>query len=315
MNISVSKAPAKKTKGFALGLNARGAGAAAAFGGGDDDDDDSSSQEEGQAATGREAVNRAIAKEQAALRARAVAAAAAGGDAAVYDYDGAYESFHIDAKKKESAKADDPRQSRYTGDLLKAAEQRKRERDIAYERKVARDQAAEEAAEPEFRGKEKFVTAAYKRKLEERKVWQAQDEEQRKIEEENDVTKRTDGVGMASFYGNLTKNVAMGGGKLETNASPNGDDEDPRPSFDDPQRVGFLDGHDRAKNRDEDDIVDGTGQGRKSTISHSREAKALDNNEIEEDALERRKRMRLLRERKVEAARARYFQRQSMATA
>lgn len=310
MNINLSKAAAaKKKKGFALGLNARGA-AAAAFG---HVGDDSSSEEEEPAAFGREAVNRAIAKEQAALRARAAAAADGSLDAAaVYDYDGAYYSFHLDTKKKETAK-EDSKESRYIGDLLKAAEQRKQERDVAHERKVARDQAAEEEAEPEFRGKDKFVTAAYKRKLQERKVWQAQEEKQRKLEEENDVTKRTDGAGMASFYGNLTKNVAMGGGTSEQVAPPGGDEDHPRPYHDKAASgLGFLDGFARGNEPEIKENVDAIENKGERSASSQPEANALGDQKTAEYPMERRKQMRLLRESKVEEARARYFQRQGM---
>ena len=312
MNIDLSKAAAgKKKRGFALGLNARGVAAAAAFG--HVAGDDSSSEEEPPATSGREAVNRAIAKEQAALRARAAAAADGSLDAAaVYDYDGAYDSFHLDTKKKETAK-EDSKESRYIGDLLKAAEQRKQERDVAHERKVARDQAAEEEAEPEFRGKEKFVTAAYKRKLQERKVWQAKEEKQQRLEEENDVTKRTEGVGMASFYGNLTKNVAMGGGTGENSASPGGDDDHPRPYHDKATSgLGFLEGFAKGNEADiEANVATIENNGERSASSQP-EANALDEKKTAEDPKERRKQMRLLRESKVEAARARYFQRQGM---
>ena len=161
--------------------------------------------------SGREQVNRQIAAEQAALRKRAQAAAAAIQDPSVYDYDGAYDSFkqqEEDEKKKKSEQ--DDKKSRYIGDLLKAAKKRERERDAIYERKVAKAQAEEDAQE-EYVGKEKFITKAYKRKLEERKQWEAEEEEKRLEEEKNDVTKQTGGVAFGNFYGNFNKNVSMGG--------------------------------------------------------------------------------------------------------
>ena len=161
--------------------------------------------------SGREQVNRQIAAEQAALRKRAQAAAAAIQDPSVYDYDGAYDSFkqqEEDETKKKSEQ--DDKKSRYIGDLLKAAKKRERERDAIYERKVAKAQAEEDAQE-EYVGKEKFITKAYKRKLEERKQWEAEEEEKRLEEEKNDVTKQTGGVAFGNFYGNFNKNVSMGG--------------------------------------------------------------------------------------------------------
>ena len=51
---------------------------------------------------------------------------------------------------------------------------------------------------------EKFVTSAYKQKLQEEKRW---DEEQKKKGDE-DVTKKKD---LTSFYSNLYHNIAFGG--------------------------------------------------------------------------------------------------------
>lgn len=298
MNINLSKSATKKksAKVFALGLNARGAAAVTnALAG-----NSSCSSEEENPVSGREAVNRAIAKEQAVLRARAEAAADLN---PIYDYDGAYDSFHPNDGKKEGKKNDSER-SRYIGDLLQAAEQRKQERDIAYERKVARDQAAEEEADPEVRGKEKFVTAAYKRKLEERKVWQDQEDKQRKLEEANDLAKRNDGVGMASFYGNLSKNVAMGGGTIEKKSPSDSEKEDP-PTAHERGDFHFLDGFARG---DEVDIKNGNNSTMQEA-TFSRLELTRDDSVAAEGSAERRKGMRLLREKKVEEARARYFQR------
>ena len=309
MNINLSKAAANKknnTKGYALGLNSRGAAAMTALGGGDSS---SSGEDESPAATGCEAVNRAIAKEQAALCARAAAAADAN---PLYDYNGTYKSFHPHpTAKKSDVKINDSKQSRYTGDLLKAAEQRKHERDIAYERKVAREQAAEEEADPEVRGKDKFVTAAYKRKLEERKVWQEQEDKQTMLEEANDVAKRTDGVGMASFYGNLNKNVAMGGGTNEKKNPLDSEKEDPRTTPDAATAsLGFLDGF--AKGDEGCNVEENDSATRSRATLPRPELSLRDDNVDAEDPKARRKRMRLLREKKVEDARARYYQRQGM---
>ncbi len=168
---------------------------------GDDDDYDEPSS--------RSRVNQAVRSEQDALKRRAQKAMQMT-DANVYDYDGAYDSFHKNPAAEQEEAKDDDRKSRYIADLLEAAKKRKHERDIVYEKKIAREQAIEET-EQDFRGKEKFVTAAYRKKLEERELWLAQDEQQRKEDEENDVTKKTGGLGMATFYGSLSYNTAMGG--------------------------------------------------------------------------------------------------------
>jgi coiled-coil domain-containing protein 55 len=290
MNINLTKlaSKVKEKKRLKLGLNVIGSSAFRA--------DQESSSEEEENISGREAVNRSIAREQAALRVRAAAAAAEGTvDPSLYDYDGAYDSFHSNTKKEESDK-ETSKESRYIGDLLKAADQRQQERDMAYERKIARDQAVEEMAEPDLRGKEKFITAAYKRKLEERKVWQGREEEQQKLEAASDVTKQSDG--MASFYGNLTKNVAMGGERVEPKSEkpvlelppPHGGMQDKAPSV----------GHYKEPEQ---------GDETREALQPEDDCKA--NVEVGDDPEERRHQMRLIRERKVEAARARYFERHS----
>ena len=117
-------------------------------------------------AGGRAAVNRALIREQDAIRAK-VRAAEAADETGLYDYDGAYDSFH--SKNQDGASSQPQAQqqqqsgSRYIGELLQAAERRQRERDVVHERRVAREQAAEEAADPSLRGKEMLVTAAYKK--------------------------------------------------------------------------------------------------------------------------------------------------------
>lgn len=133
---------------------------------------------------------------------------------------------------------------------MKAARERQQERDVVHERKMVREQAAEEDADPAvLRGKEKFVTAGYRRKLEERQLWEAAQEDRRRAEEENDVTKREEG--MANFYGNFQRNVAMGGGggAVTAGASSDGtkkEDEKRRDAADTTETAapmpGFLDG-------------------------------------------------------------------------
>ena len=211
MNINLSKATAaaskkKKQSGSAGGGKTKKNVFGVAGG------SSSSEEEEAVIRSGRDAINLAIAREQEALRARTAEVVAQ--DAGIFDYDGAYDSFahhREETKKKDEITHSDGKEkkSRYIGDLLKAADKRKQERDFVYERKMARELAAEEEADPEMRDKERFVTAAYKRKLEERKLWEAREEEQRKVEEKDDVTKRMEG--MADFYGNLNRNMASGG--------------------------------------------------------------------------------------------------------
>lgn len=229
MNISLAGVNKSKKKAqpssFGFGLNQRGGGSkkqkaavANVFGDDDDEEEESKGDESppanNSASDARAVVNQALRKEQDALRQRAKKAMQAHAASDVYDYDGAYDSFKQSANAETNAKTsgdDNNKKSRYISNLLKTAQERKLDRDIAYERKVAKEQQQEEDDNVELRGKERFVTASYKRKLEERKLWQEEQDERHKQEE--DVT--TKEGGMANFYGNLNQNVAMGGTREE----------------------------------------------------------------------------------------------------
>lgn len=295
----------------------------------DDDDDSSSDVDDGsvnekdgdQSSSLRAKVNQEIAHEQAALRKRAQAAAAAAAATTshndFYDYDGAYDSFQPEQIKKDTAQTDNDsgnKGSRYIGDLLKAAEHRKREREMVLERKIARELQAEEEQDDDVRGKEKFITAAYRRKLQERELWHAEEAKKLQDEEENDVTKRTDaGVAIATFYGNLNKNVAMGGAKEtasdyanETDDANNAREASPQTEENVASR-GFLDGFEKGdsendKDNEQQDRVD------------ENEKDATASQSASDAQMTKRQSVRQLREEKVKQARIRYFQRHGIST-
>lgn len=173
-------------------------------------------------ASSRKNVNREVAAEQTALRKRAEKAllelsSASAGDI-YYDYDAEYESFssgHQQQIKKDNEKdelnrsrsnTDQKQSSRYIAKLMEKAKERKQEREIVYERKIAKEQEAE-GLNDELLGKDKFVTKAYKRILEERENWLEKDAKQSEIEEEEDVTKKK-GFGVMGLYTNY--NSALG---------------------------------------------------------------------------------------------------------
>ncbi|KAL7499353.1 hypothetical protein ACHAWT_008268 [Skeletonema menzelii] len=165
--------------------------------------------------SGRSAMNREISAEQAALRKRAEAAMASSSkmDSALFDYDGEYDSFASGKTESPSNKAQEREpagkgQSRYISNLLKSAQRRSQEQEIIYERKVVKEQAEEK----EFEGKEKFITSAYKKKLEEREAWAKEEEERAKREAEDDVTQKKGG----SFLYGFSRNVIMGVGNGKT---------------------------------------------------------------------------------------------------
>jgi coiled-coil domain-containing protein 55 len=295
MNISLAKA--KEREKFAFGLNApnsrkeggEGTKASSVFG----DDDSEPDSDDGD---DRAAVNRDLRAEQEALRKRAAASMEA---AAEYDYDGVYDEMHTASSNKPTEPQE--KKSRYIGELLKAAKQRERERDIIHERKMARELAQEET---EYLGKDKFVTKAYKQKLAERELW-VQEEEARRLEEEKeDVTKKTGDGAFASFYGNFNRNVAMGGssGKEETTTKDLGVKDGPilaSISQKPPSSLGFIDGFEQAapESNDEKD-AHYNDESNKSESSVAAPPSPMS--------------MRKAREEKLAKARIRYFQRQGL---
>lgn len=89
--------------------------------------------------------------------------------------------------------------------LMEKAKQREREHEVIYERKIAKERSKDDHL---FADKDKFVTAAYKRKLQEQAKWLEEERLRELREERDDVTKKTD---ISDFYFSLTKNVAFGG--------------------------------------------------------------------------------------------------------
>ena len=307
MNISLSGAGSKKKGGssLAFGLNSRSKKPASSSGGnvfGDDgDSSDNDSDGDNRGLSSREVVNKQIAREQAAARRRAQAALAKE-TANVFDYDGAYDSF----QPKETAPKEEPknqeRKSKYIGDLLKAAKVRERERDAIYERRNAKEQAIEDA-NADYRGKEKFVTKSYKRKLQERQQWEAEQERKEREEEANDVTKKKAGSAFAGFYGNLNKSAMTEQKSDDPPPSPTvekqeetneamalDDDFDPR--------QGFLGGFERSSQAEESNSqLEGNTSSSSQPVQDETAAKLP------------KLSMREKRERKVAEARERYLQR------
>jgi coiled-coil domain-containing protein 55 len=334
MNINIASRKKKKTN-IGFGLNNRGGSKAiiqkssnVLLDGSDDDGDDGAEEDEN--LSGKAQVNKQIAAEQAALRKRAQAAAAAiqDKDPSVYDYDGAYDSFQpgggsssTATKNTNTNKSSEEQagKSRYIGDLLKAAKKRERERDVIYERKVAREQE-EEDAQADYKGKEKFVTKAYKRKLEERKQWEAEEEEKQQEEDRNDVTKKTGGMLVASFYGNFCNNVSVGGKKQSNEKEKeekdktveHDEDKDASRHTDDFKEssgggLGFLDGFERSGGPEEEDDDD---QGVDANSQPAKEANstALAEHEMKNSQVNHMT-MRQIREKKIAEARIRYLER------
>ncbi len=165
----------------------------------DDDDGDIPASTDNTTVTDpRKRFNQELAREQRVLRQRAEKVMEEAASSEIYNYDDEYESFSTgaaaEAAKSQRSREQEPneRKSRYIAKLLETAKDRKQEHEILHERKVAKEQAAEEQNH-EYMGKEKFITKSYKRKLEEREQWLKRDSAQRQQEEMNDVRKKTGG--------------------------------------------------------------------------------------------------------------------------
>ena len=131
-------------------------------------------------------------------------AAALAEDASVFDYDSHFDSIQ-QARAEPKQKEKIAKESRYIASLLETAEERKREQDVQYERQLAKERAAEDHL---YGNKEKFVTAAYKKKLEEEAKWKAEQRQKQAQEEQNAVEKKGH---MGDFYRNILRNnVAFG---------------------------------------------------------------------------------------------------------
>lgn len=127
-------------------------------------------------------------------------------DPNVFDYDGCYDEMkQKSVRRKVQDRADT--QPKYIHKLIHKAEERKREHDIIYERKLAKERSKEDHL---FADKEKYVTGAYKKQLEERQRWTREQALRDLRDERDDVTKKTD---VSDFYFHLDKNVAFGGSK------------------------------------------------------------------------------------------------------
>jgi coiled-coil domain-containing protein 55 len=127
----------------------------------------------------------------------------------VYDYDGQYDAIKQEREQILFAnqKASQPAQvsSRYIDSLKASAKVREKEKERLFEKKLLKERSVEDK---EHEDKEKFITSAYKAKLQEEKNWEYEDRIAEEIEKRQDVKKQ----GMQNFYANLfTKNISMGG--------------------------------------------------------------------------------------------------------
>ncbi|CAK0786621.1 hypothetical protein CVIRNUC_009835 [Coccomyxa viridis] len=167
-----------------------------AFGGDDGSDDEAAPSIGNQIA--RQAAKKQNDKKVAQLHAAALAE-----DASVFAYDEVYDSLKESEKPKREEKKE--RKSKYIEGLLDKAKERNKEQDIIYERGLLKERQAEDHL---FGDKDKFVTAAYKKKLEEDQMWLAEEKIREARDAKHDVIKAGH---MGNFYRNImSNNTAFG---------------------------------------------------------------------------------------------------------
>jgi hypothetical protein len=137
-------------------------------------------------------------------------------DGSVFDYDVHVDAIQAARREKVEARQQEKveRKSRYIAGLLETAEHRKKEQEVLFEKRLEKEREAEEEV---YGTKEKFVTGAYRRKLEEEEKWKLAQEKKREEDEANAVEKRGS---MAGFYSNYLNVVS---GKAEQAPSPHAD--------------------------------------------------------------------------------------------
>lgn len=118
-------------------------------------------------------------------------------DPTVYQYDEVYDQMEAAKVEKVTKKKDVDRKPKYISNLLKQAEIRTKENERRIERKVQKEREAEG---DEFADKEKFVTSAYRKKMEEMQKLEEEDRKREALENILDVTKQKD---MSGFYRHL----------------------------------------------------------------------------------------------------------------
>ena len=135
-------------------------------------------------------------------------------------------------------------------------------------------------------------------------------------DEMEDVTKRKGGSAMASFYGNMNRNVAMGG--ADENDRPDEAENPTKKSGenDSGSAFGFLDGFERAGGGDKtaDEQVNDVDEGNTGADEGGTSTPGKDGSTVvpKLDPVAQNLAMRKVRAEKLAKARARYFERQGI---
>jgi coiled-coil domain-containing protein 55 len=124
-------------------------------------------------------------------------------DPTVFDYDGVYDEMKEKAVRPRAQDREE-RMPRYIQLLKEKTKEREKYREVVYERKIAKERSKDDHL---FADKDKFVTSAYKKKLEEQRKWMEEERLREQREAKEDVTKKSD---LSDFYMYIGKNVAFG---------------------------------------------------------------------------------------------------------
>jgi coiled-coil domain-containing protein 55 len=144
-------------------------------------------------------------------------------DATIFDYDGHFDGFQDSRKQKVKSQDEErvERKSRYIESLMAKQKERDREQDIIYERRLLKERMKEDHL---YGDKDKFVTASYRKKLEEDRKWLEEEKITDAKEAAEDVAKKGD---LSGFYHNLmSRNTAAGAVADKGRAAPEPAKED-----------------------------------------------------------------------------------------
>uniref|UniRef100_A0A7S0BLP2 Nuclear speckle splicing regulatory protein 1 N-terminal domain-containing protein n=1 Tax=Rhodosorus marinus TaxID=101924 RepID=A0A7S0BLP2_9RHOD len=145
-------------------------------------------------------------------------------DPNLYDYDGAYDALQKERKAQKDSQKNAPRESKYISKLKETAEERQEEHERVMERKIQREQEQDAHL---YGDKEKFVTRAYKEKLDERKQKDAERAANEKAEEASDSAGRKN---MTSFYYNMLNRQQPTDKTKNSDQTLNATDDDDNPA-------------------------------------------------------------------------------------
>uniref|UniRef100_A0A023FMB6 Putative nuclear speckle splicing regulatory protein 1 n=1 Tax=Amblyomma cajennense TaxID=34607 RepID=A0A023FMB6_AMBCJ len=146
-------------------------------------------------------------------------------DPSVFEYDEVYDDLKKTKEDKKQEVSKD-RKPRYIEQLLKSAENRKRESDRRMQRKIQKERETEGET---FEDKEAYVTSAYKRKMLELQEEEEREMRRDQIDQMMDVTRQKD---LSGFYRHLLKQE-VGEERIPLNTDKPMDvpeDKEPQPS-------------------------------------------------------------------------------------